>query len=68
LIGGVHGLLVLMALPMALEMMHPLVHSGQIESSRTALTGFGAGTPIGSLAAHVAFGVLTGVLYAAIVL
>jgi len=32
------------------------------------LTGFGALTPIGSLMAHLAFGVVTGALYAAIVL
>jgi hypothetical protein len=68
LIGGVHGLLVLMVLPMALEMMHPLVRRGEIERPRIALTGFGAMTPIGSLAAHVAFGVVTGALYAAFVL
>jgi hypothetical protein len=68
LIGAVHGLMVLVALPMALEMMHPLVRRGEIERPRVALTGFGPMTPIGSLAAHVAFGVVTGALYAAIVL
>jgi hypothetical protein len=68
LIGGVHGLLVLIVLPMALEMMHPLVRRGEIERPRIALTGFGTMTPIGSLAAHVAFGVVTGALYAAFVL
>ena len=68
LIGGVHGLLVLIALPMVLELMHPLVHQGEIERPGIALTGFGAMTPIGSLAAHVAFGVVTGALYATFVL
>lgn len=68
LIGGIHGLLVLMVLPMALEFMHPLIRRGEIERPRVALTGFGALTPIGSLMAHLAFGVVTGALYAAIVL
>jgi hypothetical protein len=68
LIGGVHGLLVLMVLPMALEMMHPLVRRGEIERPGIALSGFGTMTPIESLAAHVAFGVVTGALYAALVL
>ncbi len=68
LIGGVHGLVVLMVLPMALELMHPLVRRGEIERPRIALTGFGSGTPIGSLMAHIVFGAVTGAIYAAIVL
>jgi hypothetical protein len=48
--------------------MHPLVRRGEIERPGIALTGFGAMTPIGSLAAHVAFGVVTGALYATFVL
>ena len=68
LIGGIHGLLVLMILPMALELMHPLVRRGEMERPRFALTGFGAGTPVGSLVAHLVFGLVTGAIYAAVVL
>lgn len=68
LIGGVQGLLVLMVLPMGLGLMHPLVRRGELERPRAALTGFGVMTPAGSLLAHLAFGVVTGALYAAIVL
>ncbi len=39
-----------------------------MERPGVALTGFGAMTPIDSLMAHLAFGVVTGALYATIVL
>ncbi len=68
LIGAIQAALVLMVLPMALELMHPLIHRGEIERPRVALTGFGAMTPVGSLMAHLAFGVVTAAIYAAIVL
>ncbi|MBA3310684.1 MAG: hypothetical protein H0U28_11650 [Nocardioidaceae bacterium] len=68
LIAAAHGAVVLMALPMMLNAMHPLVRKQAMEAPGVALTGFGAGTPIGSLMAHVAFGLVAGSVYAAAVL
>jgi hypothetical protein len=68
LIGAVHGVGVLIALPMMLAMAHPLVRTGALERPGALLTGFGSTTPMGSLAAHVAFGVIAGSIYAGIVL
>jgi hypothetical protein len=68
LIGATHGMVILVAMPMMLSMMHPLVRSGQIESPGVAMVGFGGMTPLGSLMAHMAFGVVTGAVYAAAVL
>ena len=68
LIGGAHGVGVLVFLPMMLVMAHPLVRTGDIEKPRALLTGFGPMTPLGSLVAHVLFGLVTGSVYAAIVL
>lgn len=65
LLGAAHGVVILMALPMVLSAMHPLVRTGVIESPGVALTGFGRGTPLGSLMAHVAFGLTVGAIYAA---
>ncbi len=67
-IGAAHGAVVLMVLPMMLNAMHPLVRKQAMEAPGVALTGFGAGTPIGSLMAHVAFGLVAGSVYAAAVL
>jgi hypothetical protein len=55
-------------MPVMLAMTHPLVRSGDIEEPRAFMTGFGSMTPIGSLAAHIAFGLVTGSIYAAAVL
>jgi hypothetical protein len=68
LIGAVHGVAVLIVLPMMLSMAHPLVRSGELDRPGVALVGYGAMTPAGSLMAHVAFGVVTGAIYAASVL
>lgn len=68
LIGAAHGLVVLVAMPMMLMAMHPLVQQGRLEQPGPAMTGFGPMTPVGSLMAHAAFGVVTGTLYAAAVL
>jgi hypothetical protein len=65
LIGGVHGILILAMLPMVLTLMHPLVRKHAMEQPGVAMTGFGKGTPIGSLMAHLVFGVVTGAIYAA---
>lgn len=67
-IGVGHGVAILVMLPVMLTAMHPLVRTGAIERPGVALTGFGAGTPIGSLMAHVVFGVLVGAVYAAAIL
>lgn len=67
-IGAAHGAVVIMVLPMMLNAMHPLVRKQAMEAPGVALTGFGAGTPIGSLMAHVAFGLVAGSVYAAAVL
>lgn len=68
LFGLVHGVLVLMMMPVMLNAMHPLVREGKIESPGVAMVGFGSMTPAGSLMAHVAFGVVTGAYYAAVVI
>jgi hypothetical protein len=68
LIGAGHGIVTLAVLPMALSFMHPLVRKHAMDSPRVALTGFGNGTPIGSIMAHVAFGLVTGAIYAAAIL
>jgi hypothetical protein len=67
-LGAAHGVVVLIALPMMLSVMHPLVRKNAMDSPGLALTGFGAGTPIGSLMAHVAFGLVTGAVYAGVVI
>jgi hypothetical protein len=64
-LGAIHGAVILVAMPMLLTMMHPLVRKGEIERPGVALTGFGPMTPIGSLMAHVAFGVVVASIYAA---
>ena len=68
LIGVIHGMAILVVMPMMLSMMHPLVRSGVIERPGVAMVGFGGMTPLGSLMAHAAFGVVTGAIYAAAVL
>jgi len=68
LIGAVHGAGVLIVLPMILSMAHPLVRSGDLDRPGVALMGYGPMTPAGSLMAHVAFGLVTGTIYAAAVL
>ncbi len=68
LIGAVHGAAVLIALPIMLDMAHPLVRRGELERPGVALMGFGTMTPVGSLMAHVVFGLVTGAIYAGIVL
>ncbi len=67
-IGSVHGAAILAVMPMMLTMAHPLVRSGKLEAPGVALTGFGSMTPLGSLMAHAAFGLVTGAIYAAAVL
>ena len=68
LIGAVHGVGVLILMPMMLVMAHPLVRTGDLERPGALMTGFGSMTPMGSLVAHVAFGLVTGTIYATIVL
>ena len=68
LIGAVHGVAVLIVLPMMLSMAHPLVRSGDLDRPGVAMVGYGSMTPAGSLMAHVAFGLVTGAIYAASVL
>jgi hypothetical protein len=68
LIGAAHGMVILVAMPMLLALMHPLVRAGQLQRPGVALVGYGAMTPMGSLLAHAAFGLVTGTIYAAAVL
>lgn len=68
LIGAVHGMVILAVMPMMLNTMHVLVRRGQIAHPGVALVGFGAMTPMGSLMAHVAFGLVVGAVYAGAVL
>ena len=64
-IGIVHGMMVLVAMPMMLNMAHPLVKDGTISSPGTALMGFGSMTPMGVTMAHLVFGLVTGSIYVA---
>jgi hypothetical protein len=68
LIGAVDGMVILAVMPMLVTLMHPLVRKGAIEPPGVALTGFGRQTPIGSLMAHMVFGLATGAIYAAAIL
>ena len=67
-LGAAHGAVVLAAMPMILVAMHPLVRRGELAAPGVALTGYGSGTPVGSFMAHVAFGLVAAVVYAAVVL
>jgi hypothetical protein len=67
-IGAAHGVVVLMVLPMMLNAMHPLIRKQATDRPGPALTGFGGGTPVGSVMAHIVFGVVVGAVYAAAVL
>jgi len=66
-IGAVHGAIVLMAMPMALNLMHPLVRSGEMAAPGVLMRGFGSMTPMGMLAAHIVFGIVTGAVYAGLI-
>lgn len=68
LIGAAHGMVILALMPMMLNTMHVLVRRGQIAHPGVALMGFGTMTPMGSLMAHVVFGLVTGAVYAGVVL
>jgi hypothetical protein len=68
LVGAAHGAGVLLVMPMMLTIAHPLVRTGDLERPRALMTGFGPMTPIGSLAAHVVFGLVVASIYAGIVL
>lgn len=67
-IGLVHGLAIVAMMPPMLTMMHPLVKNGEIESPGVAMVGFGSMTPVGSIMAHVVYGLVAGAIYAAAVL
>lgn len=68
LIGALHGMAILALMPMMLTTMHVLVRRGQIPHPGVALVGFGSMTPMGSLMAHVMFGLVVGAVYAGLVL
>lgn len=65
IVGLVHGMGVVVVMPLMLNAVHPLVASGGIEPPGTALVGFGTMTPMGVVMAHLVFGLVTGGLYAA---
>ncbi|MEE9417060.1 MAG: hypothetical protein V3V01_17405 [Acidimicrobiales bacterium] len=65
--GSVHGAMVTVAMPMMLTMGHPLVKSGEMDAPGSMMTGFGKMTPMGMVMAHVVFGLVAGVIYAALV-
>jgi hypothetical protein len=68
LIGVVHGVIIIVVLPMMLTMTHPLVRRGEIERPGVLMVGFGSMTPLGSLTAHAVYGLVTGLIYAAALL
>lgn len=68
LFGAVHGMMVIVMLPIMVSAMHPLVRAGEMAAPGTAMTGYGTLTPVGALVGHVAFGLVTGGIYAGAVL
>ena len=66
-IGVAHGAVILVAMPIVLDMMHPLVRSGEMVKPGKLMRGFGSMTPMGMLAAHIVFGIITGAVYAGII-
>ncbi len=62
-IGVVHGMMVLVAMPMMLNMAHPLVKDGTMDKPGTALMNFGTMTPMGVTMGHVVFALVAGALY-----
>ncbi len=66
--GAAHGAMIIVALPMMVGAMHPLVRTGEMAAPGAFMTGYGKMTPMGALMGHVAFGLVTGGIYAASVL
>ncbi len=64
-LGVVHGMMVLVAMPMMLNMAHPLVKDGTMDKPGTAMMNFGTMTPMGVTMGHVVFALVTGALYVA---
>jgi len=62
-IGVVHGAMVTVALPVMVDALHPLVRSGEMASPGPLMRGYGPMTPAGVVMAHVAFGLVTGLVY-----
>ncbi len=67
LFGGFHGVVVTVMMPVMLTMAHPLVRSGDAPAPGTAMTGFGKMTPLGIIMSHVAFALVAGAIYTAVV-
>lgn len=67
LIGLVHGMIVVAAMPPMLNVAHPLVKSGESQAPGVAMTGFGKMTPMGMIMAHAVYGLVTGAIYVAVV-
>ncbi len=67
-IGLVHGLMMVGVMPVMVNMAHPLVRSGDMPAPGTAMTGYGKMTPMGMVLAHGVFGLVTGAVYAALVI
>lgn len=67
ILGAVHGMIVVVAMPMMLTMAHPLVRAGDAPKPGIVMTGFGKMTPIGVVMAHVVFGLVTGAVYVGLV-
>jgi hypothetical protein len=59
--------LVAFMMPVMLTMMHPLVRSGDMPAPGIAMTELGKMTPMGIVMAHVAFGLVAGAVYVAVV-
>ncbi len=66
--GAVHGVMVIIALPIMVGAMHPLVRAGEMQAPGPGMTGYGKMTPMGAFMGHVAFGLVTGAVYASLVL
>lgn len=67
LFGGIHGVVVTIMMPIMLTMAHPLVRRGDAPAPGPAMTGFGKMTPAGIIMSHVAFALVAGAIYTAVV-
>lgn len=66
-LGALHGMIVVVAMPMMLTMAHPLVRAGEAPAPGIVMTGFGKMTPMGIVMAHVVFGLVAGAVYVGLV-
>lgn len=66
-LGAIHGMVVVMVMPVLLTMAHPLVRTRDVPDPGLVMNGFGRLTPVGMVMAHAAFGIVVGAVYVAVI-